>query len=424
MRVKRFLITDYPRNGKVDANVIRVLSAASEAFLNGPFLPCLRSLQIESQDPWSAHLLLSDRLRKVIIDLGNDLTLAHKTIISTLSIKSPMLTHVECLQASVFDQSAHVALSAIVHNMRKLRVVCFPSHALTTTALSYLASLPNLHTATLFIPEKQPYSKAIATLDAPFAPLQAITLHSAGWDDLIAFTEQVVPAYIREFAATVPINQQAIITAAQLRQLTSILAAKRTLTSIVLNDNNANIIRGWGQSNFSPLDMMPLLSCSGLEHLSLELYCAEAEFGDAFVHSLAKALPKLRYLAFFPALNDSVIYPSNCTPLSMLHMAQHCPHLESLSITPNSENFNDWAVGDFRAPEVRYLQVGNARLETRFVKKMALFLSTIFPNLQHIAWGHRYTGRQSSLSWAEVTELLAYGVKIRDQERAWMAKGQ
>lgn len=86
-----------------------------------------------------------------------------------------------------------------------------------------------------------------------------------------------------------------------------------------------------------------------------------------------------------------------------------------------NKHLSDWiekATGDTCASRVRYLTLGCSSLCSNASKDMALFLKTVFPNLEEIAaWEGNAMDDPSARNWKDVIKLYDYGHTIRMQER-------
>ncbi|KAF7966319.1 hypothetical protein HWV62_39156 [Athelia sp. TMB] len=413
-----------------DSDALRALSVASQIFLQGtPLLPSLQSLRIAfddyTEDPWSAQLILTKNLRKIVVDLpntSNEIKLAHKMILSSLGAMSPRIQYIRCQQLEGNVPSIRTCLWSGVCDMPNLRVAHFPDHAIESTALSHLGSLPNLHTATLFVADM------VYPLVGTFPALQRLSLFSKDWDHLINFTQQGgMPTQLTEFIATVRLPNNGL-TGPQLQRL-AVSLAERCSATLVKIDLHAPPPRLDPQPpfEFATADIEPLLSCSSLQHLSLRLRCSTASFDDGLLSSLAKALPKLRHLNLAAQDQYGGQIASKCTPVSLLHLAQHCPHLEWIGLVFAAENHAEWAgkqKGSKPAQMVKYLGVGGTALLEGGCKPMALLLSAAFPHLQKI--GHSRVHRdwqmesyQIEKAWEKVNDLYFFALQARMQEREW-----
>ncbi|KAF7973289.1 hypothetical protein HWV62_15665 [Athelia sp. TMB] len=438
-RVRSFMFTDSPRRDhSIDNKAYRALLLASNVFLHGnPLLPGLRSLVIDcydAEDAWSTQIFLSDKLRKLVIQLPSaETSLPHRAILSVLSVKSPKIEEIYCTQIRVALPVFGTVLSLMVCKMQNLHAVRFPNHALTAAALGHLASLPNLHTIELLAFDMQSAaSSAWATkFFVPFAALQCIILIAGDWVTLIKFAEQLIPPQLEIFNAEV--DQEPRITSFQLRQLTTYLAARSSasLSRVALRGVcNSSTEDPYGMPvELSTIDIAPLLQCSNLIHLSLSLRCSTVSFDDKFVHSLSKAWPKLRHLNLAAGMKEGGHLTSKCTPISIVHLARNCPNLEWIGLVIDASKRNIWTTEEIFgtcAHKMRHLRVGNAPIQQESVKDMACLLSAVFPGLEHIvAWsGAEVAPHPHARHWREVKEQYDYGVKIREQERAWTYKRQ
>ncbi|KZP06340.1 hypothetical protein FIBSPDRAFT_1053603 [Athelia psychrophila] len=426
-RVKSFTLTSSPSSAcNIDCEALRVLTLACMVHLNEePVLPCLRCLHVawdDMDDTRSVHFFVSDKLKRVTVALPPfKAELGHLAILSVLGIRAPRLEYMHCAEAdNTRDELIGSTISSMVCAMHNLRIVHFPNSALDTLALNHLASLPNLHAVELFAPPIQSISTSSVVLHAPFPVLRRPSLRAFGWDDLISFAEKILPEHLEEFNAMVDNLHSGIVTS-QLRQLNVTLAAKcrTTLAKVALQDTDQTSWRPLDPAGLTALDMEPLLACEKLDTLSLEPRCSFGELGDRFLLALAKALPKLRHLGF-PTYSRCVTL-SKFTPIGMLYLAQHCPHLEWIGL-PINEHLSDWvgkATGDTCASRVRYLTLGRSPLRSNTSKDMALFLSSVFPDLEKIvAWEGKAMDDPSAHNWKNVIELYDYGHTIRKQERA------
>ncbi|KAH9912333.1 uncharacterized protein BXZ73DRAFT_107470 [Epithele typhae] len=160
-----------------------------------------------------------------------------------------------------------------------------------------------------------------------------------------------------------------------------------------------------------PLFFLPLLE-------EFKLLYPETSFSptDDDFAALARAWPALRRLHIAPPYFKAPVAAGDASFASLLHLARHCPHLETVLLFDALANFHGAALcTDLPPPAVRMrsprLRGAGEDLAVRpEAPAIATLLERVFPNLQlseSYFWVQNPEECQSSTTWTAVIQVIS-----------------
>ncbi|KAJ6592601.1 hypothetical protein B0H19DRAFT_7839 [Mycena capillaripes] len=355
------------------------------------------------------------------IALGCFRSIAHLTLLSSLAVKCPSLTHVQLIQNEILDIEQSGAISSFVCGLQCLQSLDLEH--LDQMASEHLAHLPELRTVTLEI-QKTTGSDFLSTLNIQepiFTALREVTLQSTPAESALAFISSLGHSLLESLDLDINPDPDD----AALRQIH--VALKRHLPQVFLT--KLRITRD--PEPAAPVAALPLTieTIRYLFHFgnltSLVLRPPSGvSYDDDVVLSIAEAWPRLKDLSLWASKT-----PHRATLRSLFVLAQRCPNLARLEMAVNAS-----AIPEMDSSVSRRIlhyslvawEVAGSPISSSL--SVARFLSGIFPKLTNIStdnWDEE-DGIDDDLIilWDNVDEYLPICHKMREEERFWAERIQ
>ncbi|KAJ6592615.1 hypothetical protein B0H19DRAFT_1245467 [Mycena capillaripes] len=355
------------------------------------------------------------------IALGCFRSIAHLTLLSSLAVKCPSLTHVQLIQNEILDIEQSGAISSFVCGLQCLQSL-YLEH-LDQMAFDHLAHLPDLRTVTLGIP-KMASSEFLSSrnIQGPtFTALREVTLQSTPAESALAFISSLGHSLLESLDLDInPAPDDAA-----LKQIH--VALKRHLPQVSLT--SLRITRD--PEHAAPVAVL-LLTIETIRYLfhfgnlpSLVLRPPSGvSYDDDVVLSIAEAWPRLIDLSLCASKT-----PHRATLHSLFLLAQRCSNLARLEMAVNALEIPEMDSSLCRrilhcslvAWEVACSPISSSL-------SVARFLSGIFPKLTNIStdnWDEEDAiDDDLIILWDNVAEYLPICHEMRLEEISWAERIQ
>ncbi|KAJ7617652.1 hypothetical protein DFH06DRAFT_1483481 [Mycena polygramma] len=356
------------------------------------------------------------------ITLGSVFSISHLTLLPTIAIKCPSLTHVEFFHAPYHPETGQSqAVASFICGSKRLQSL--EVYHLDQPAFDHLAHLPDLRTVTLWMPRfTQPDFLSGRNIEKPaYTALRELKLQTAPSQSVLAFIASLChsPLESLDIEITPPPDATSLkqIHVALKRYLPSASLTKLCITSDPI---------------YPPEIAPPALTMEVILHLFhftnlTFVYLRPPSgifFDDDAVLSMAEAWPRLRHLSLLASRP-----PRGATLRSLLFLAQRCPELEWLAMPVNAL---DVPKIDTALSGARVLQhaltawlVADSLIDATSPLPVARFLSGLFPKLTRIdssveEWlEDEDFDEEMAYYWDEVAGHLQVCHEMRGEERFW-----
>ncbi|KAK7039637.1 hypothetical protein R3P38DRAFT_2900956 [Favolaschia claudopus] len=404
--------------------------------------PNIQTLTFNSCNEWSfqfMRIFLGPRLNR--LTLGKPQSAAHLSLLPNIAMECPLLKTLEIQFFSKDKLDAKFSISALVVGLGRLESLSVP--CLDNIVLEHVAQLPSLTSLTL---QKQTALKSFP----PSVSSNAILFPSLRSIDITAAdnVDAIIPLLV--LMAHAPMNDLTIdipdkVPAKRIAALYSAIA--RYCPHSSLKDIMCG--RGFGGSItiassadtatylMTGAQILPLTSLTNLTEVCLTPPLG-FDLDDAIVADLAQAWPHLIHLGLFSTCYAN--YPSRVTLRGLLPLAQHCPHLRSLTLPLDATSETRWhqklqseSNGEEPARRIQQISLGSLNVMHSPIGDSFLvagFLSSVFPKLKVIYTDHVF--HPFGEERADLTEVIALDEKwkavegvlpllrrARGEERAW-----
>ncbi|KAI5823845.1 hypothetical protein K523DRAFT_316343 [Schizophyllum commune Tattone D] len=402
---------------------------------NAPILPHLRRLHwtsITITDLHSIMLFLHPGIARLRLTIPVSHSAVSSTLLSRLHALCPDVRdfHLEGTSSYGADYMLRLASAAPVH-WPNLHSLCLPH--LTIPDLQQVASLPKLRNLYLSCPMNE--LEPVPTFDAPaFSALRALEVQpismTYGSNLLMAIPSTLGVERFRIMCHDAPKDTawpalfKSIAHAFDPEKLHELLIEE-------FGDYEADEDGDEEPRSLAYETMQSIIEFPNLTILSVHCWGGFFVTDEDFLH-LAQSLPLIEKLALCPGRGEARAY--HATILGLVHLARHCPRLESLDL--------DFSADDLCYEESLALGICQRRLANlevffspiRSARVVAAFLSAIFPNIVSIesATSARVGGEDDSddeegeedeqgrirqAKWDKVADLMPIFRFVRLQER-------
>ena len=327
------------------------------------------------------RMFLGPRLKKlVLLTFGSNVELEDlEEFLEAVKPRCPSLQELSVYGNIKFrTRKLGRALSDLVCGLPFLQAVLLGGVALNDEVLILLASLPSLRKLRVPLPGKA----ALRTFrnnvsNQPFPALRDFHASVASFADAGEFLPHISSASSVEslsiMVSTIPPAQELYTFLAMVEQS----GLCKTLTTVLLHV--------WSHDYPPPSHSLeahtlsPLLRCPNLENISFYICYGQQAINNSLMTEMALAWPRLREFSILPFGDHQ---HCNINLEGLVHLAQHCPILGSVSCQFDASlPTNSTCLGSGICNEsLTHLSVHRSRIADPFT--VATLLFKVFPNLQ------------------------------------------
>ncbi|KAJ7628131.1 hypothetical protein DFH06DRAFT_1226274 [Mycena polygramma] len=407
------------RNLPIILETLRLSLPTNHVF---PHLLSLRwTLSMSSSLPLVA-LFLAPGIKTLV--LGTFKSISDLNVLAALTVKCPLLTSVQLIQAEMLEIDQCQAIASFVGGLKE-SIQSLNLRHLAHTALPHLAHLPRLEILALGSPQMNQTDFGFPrTLILPrFAALRQLILTVAPTQSVLTFIRALSTAPLESFTVDIDPPPDTSST------MQIYVALKKHLPSPVLQ--SLRITSPRISARAFPVEP-PAITIDTVRYLfhfhnmtSLALWPPTGiDVDDNAMLLLARALPHLERLSLSARAKA---HPLRATLHSLVYLAENCPQLEHLEMGVNAKivpNINYPRTKRVRQYNLRDWDVADSLIKSSLL--VARFLSGIFPILAEISScmrdQHAYKGSVTDVLrrlWGEVEAALPICHDMRKEERYW-----
>ncbi|KAK7036175.1 hypothetical protein R3P38DRAFT_2910905 [Favolaschia claudopus] len=414
-RVKRIYIS---HDSLVPTNIFPALNASLPAGEVESHFRKLTSLQWSYQkDLLNIRFLLSPKLNTLALGFPSSLT--NSSFLSSIPLVCPGLKELSVY--SMYSSLEGPSISELIRGLHSLRKIHIAVPDLAS--LEHLSRLKGLTSFTCSL------SNTLPILHSPlsFIALEEVTVLDGNFETIIDFFSRCSLPVLKRLEIS-PSSSATTTNADKLHRALSGSCPPSSLTALTLNFDAGGVAEEHPDMYTIPFrSFEPLLCFFNLTSISIGSKSGIC-LNDEEMEIIARTWPHLRRLSLWERVESQTL-----SLRSLSTLAEHCPCLNSLSLSLDARYIPELPTSNARQPvsqlALHELCIGRSPISGPAIYTTR-FLSSIFPNLSRVItevgiWGLDELGEDEDSElqvyhelWMEVESQLSIFRAVREEERA------